>query len=158
VACARRPTESQVLQGDQAGKEPLFHIPKGTHSAFGKAPAGHTASVTGVDWYSVDNGLFVSGSKDGSVRLWDPNSVATVSTFATAAAVGAVAAAPATGLPPLVAGGCADGSVQLFDVTTGAPTQTLAGVRHNLRCCGAACAVRVCVYTSCLQWTVTVPS
>ena len=91
------------------------------------APSAHTAAVTGVDWYSVDNGLFVSGSKDCTVKLWDPNVVKMVTSFNAAAAVAAVAAAPPGAMAAQVAAGCADGCVRLFDVTTGAPTQTLTG-------------------------------
>ena len=117
-----------LMQGEQAERDPLFHIKKGAHAVSGASPVGHTASVTGVDWYSVDNGLFVSGSRDASLKLWDPNTTQCIATCAVAAAVGAVASGPALGLASQVAAACVDGSVRLYDIITGAPTQTLSGV------------------------------
>lgn len=95
--------------------------------ASGAAPMNHTASVTGADWYAIDSGLFVTSSKDGSVRLWDPNTVKTVTRIDMSTPVAAVAAGHAQGLPEKVAVGCEDGTVRLVDMVSGAATQTLAG-------------------------------
>lgn len=38
-------------------------------------PAGHSSSITHVQWYPVDTGAFVSSSSDGCVLLWDTNRV-----------------------------------------------------------------------------------
>lgn len=35
--------------------------------------AGHTAAVTGVDWHPFDRDVVLTGSRDGSARLWNLN-------------------------------------------------------------------------------------
>ena len=39
---------------------------------------GHKGAVTGLQWYPVDSGLFVSSSKDCNVRLFDANELSMV--------------------------------------------------------------------------------
>eukprot|EP00877_Chromochloris_zofingiensis_P002134 jgi/Chrzof1/11921/Cz06g14210.t1 len=36
-------------------------------------PSAHQSLVTSVTWYPVDNGLFVTGSYDKDVKVWDAN-------------------------------------------------------------------------------------
>jgi WD40 repeat protein len=116
------------MQGIQLARPPIFHIKMGKTSVSGRPPAGHIASVTAVDWYSVDNGIFVSASRDSTVKLWDPNTVENVSTFQAATPVAAVAMARAMGVSSkLAAVGCADSCVRLIDIASGVPTHTLEG-------------------------------
>lgn len=42
---------------------------------------GHGHVVTTVQWYPLDTGLFVSGSSDGTVRVWDTNAFVTAGVF-----------------------------------------------------------------------------
>jgi DNA excision repair protein ERCC-8 len=49
-----------------AKHEALFTVDK-------SVPQGHVFSVSSVQWYPVDTGLFVTGSYDKSVNLWDTN-------------------------------------------------------------------------------------
>ena len=42
---------------------------------------GHKHSVTAVQWYPMDTGLFISGSTDGSVRVWDTNTFTSAGIF-----------------------------------------------------------------------------
>jgi len=44
-------------------------------------PSGHSAAVSSVQWYTYDNGMFVSSSLDGSVLLWDTNLFQTAYAF-----------------------------------------------------------------------------
>ncbi|CAI5978749.1 unnamed protein product, partial [Closterium sp. NIES-64] len=44
-------------------------------SAASAAGVAHSLAVTGVAWYPVDPGLFLSGSLDGLVKLWDTNTL-----------------------------------------------------------------------------------
>ena len=45
----------------------------GTQRASASAQPGHRHSVTSVQCYPLDTGLFISGSNDGTVRVWDTN-------------------------------------------------------------------------------------
>ena len=36
-------------------------------------PDCHKFSVSAVEWYPVDNGIFVSGAFDAQVKVWDAN-------------------------------------------------------------------------------------
>ena len=131
--CVRRaPHVNNVatrLQGEGLERPPLFHLSKSRQPASGAAPATHTACVSGVDWYHIDTGLFVSASRDGTAKLWDPNATAAVSSFDVAAPAHAVAAAPAAGMANLIAVASSASCVRLFDISSGSPTQTLAGTR-----------------------------
>lgn len=62
-----------ALQAGDAGSghqrvqlPPLFTI-KRSH------PAAHRYQVTSLVWYPVDTGLFVTGSADQDVKVWDTN-------------------------------------------------------------------------------------
>ena len=48
-------------------------IPGTEHPSSGQATAGHLYSVTSVEWYHIDNGLFISASFDKTVKVWDTN-------------------------------------------------------------------------------------
>lgn len=49
-----------------AKHEALFTVDKSVH-------LGHIFSVSSVQWYPVDTGLFVTGSYDKNINLWDTN-------------------------------------------------------------------------------------
>lgn len=49
-----------------AKHEALFTVDK-------SVPQGHVYSVSSVQWYPVDTGLFVTGSYDKNINLWDTN-------------------------------------------------------------------------------------
>ena len=44
-------------------------------------PHGHTSGVSRVHWYRWDTGMFLSSSVDKSVRVWDTNTLKTVTAF-----------------------------------------------------------------------------
>lgn len=60
-------------------------MPRGPPAA---ALLGHGHVVTTVQWYPLDTGLFVSGSSDGTVRVWDTNAFVTAGVFDLGAKVG----------------------------------------------------------------------
>ena len=35
-------------------------------------PAGHSSSLTHVQWYPVDSGAFLTATMDGTILFWDP--------------------------------------------------------------------------------------
>jgi WD40 repeat protein len=51
---------------DQVQLPPLFIIKRGH-------PAAHKYQVTSICWYPVDTGLFITGSADQDVKVWDTN-------------------------------------------------------------------------------------
>lgn len=48
--------------------EALFTVDK-------SIPQGHRFSVSSVQWYPIDTGLFVTGSFDKNINLWDTNTL-----------------------------------------------------------------------------------
>ncbi|QDZ21715.1 WD40 repeat domain-containing protein [Chloropicon primus] len=69
--------------GPQHEHKHLFRVPPCPPRVAAEAQreprhAGHRGSVTSLQWYPVDTGLFLSAAKDKSVRLTDANELATV--------------------------------------------------------------------------------
>lgn len=60
-------------QGEDAMRL-LTHIHK-------DSPGAHTQFVSSVCWYPIDNGIFVSGSYDSHVKIWDANALEAVLMF-----------------------------------------------------------------------------
>lgn len=48
--------------------EALFTVDK-------SIPQGHRFSVSSVQWYPIDTGLFITGSFDKNINLWDTNTL-----------------------------------------------------------------------------------
>eukprot|EP00887_Chlorella_sp_A99_P000785 scaffold5.g785.t1 len=91
------------------------------------SPGGHRFSVSCVAWYPVDTGLFVTGSYDKEVKVWDSNALAPACAFALPARVHGLAMSPVSTAHCLVAVGCAEPQVVLCDVTSGTAVHTLSG-------------------------------
>ena len=88
------------------------------------------SSVNSVAWYPVDTGMFVSGSQDGGVHVWDTNAFTIEATFTMRdAAVNCVAMSPlaAASTHSLIAVGSTDLNVRLCDVNSGGFAHTLIG-------------------------------
>lgn len=97
-------------------------------AARGSPPAeGHRHSVTSVQWYPLDTGLFVSGSTDGTVRVWDTNVFANAGIFDLGSNVHALAMSPAMRTHALVAVGTDDRRVRLCDLKSGGSSHLLTG-------------------------------
>jgi len=88
---------------------------------------GHRYSVTSVQWYPLDTGLFVSGSTDGTVRVWDTNVFANAGTFDLGSNVHALALSAAMRTHSLVAVGTDDRRVRLCDLKSGGSSHLLTG-------------------------------
>ncbi len=59
--------------GGGAGRGALRLAPVGSVRARSRPESAHRFAATCVAWYPVDSGMFVSGSADKSLRLWDTN-------------------------------------------------------------------------------------
>jgi DNA excision repair protein ERCC-8 len=88
---------------------------------------GHSASVSSCCWYPVDTGLFVTGSYDHTVKLWDTNCMAAACEWAMPSKVYNVAMSPLASSHCLVATGCEDRNIRLCDPNTGSTAHTLIG-------------------------------
>jgi len=110
-------------------------------------PTGHSAAVTAVQWYTFDNGMFVSSSMDGSVLLWDTNSFQTAYIFRPFRSESSTATTNAnhvtcmtlprstSSLHSLIAtGSSSSSSILLCDVNSGAAVHTLQGHGRSVRC------------------------
>jgi len=84
---------------------------------------GHTASISGIQWYAVDNGIFVSSGLDGRILVWDAQAFEVAFAFNQQARIQSISMHPQRAL-------CAAATmntVLLCDIATGASTHTLVG-------------------------------
>ncbi|RHY78106.1 hypothetical protein DYB34_011060, partial [Aphanomyces astaci] len=93
---------------------------------------GHAGGITAVQWYPVDNGMFVTGSQDKTVKLWDANEMEVASAFCLHDVVHAASFSPCG--TSLLAVGTDHADVRLCDVVIGASTHRLLGHRAAVRC------------------------
>ncbi|KAG7667760.1 putative WD repeat-containing protein ATCSA-1 [Nannochloris sp. 'desiccata'] len=92
-------------------------------------PGAHQVAISSVAWYPIDNGIFLSGARDGHVKVWDANTLTVGGTFSIGAPVFAVAMSPAAVSHCLVAVGSAEPDVLLCDVMSGGFSHRLSGHR-----------------------------
>ncbi|CAD7702734.1 unnamed protein product [Ostreobium quekettii] len=97
-----------------------------------RTPGGHQYLVSGVTWYPIDTGLFVSGSFDAQVNLWDTNRMELACQFEMGSRVYGVAMSPVASTHCLVAVGTEGPHVKLCDPGCGACTHTLTGHRDSV--------------------------
>eukprot|EP00741_Cyanophora_paradoxa_P009330 tig00000144_g9038.t1 len=107
--------------------KPLFTLDK-RHAGM------HKYSVTGVQWWPSDTGMFVTGSFDEYVKVWDTNALQVATAFKMPGKVYSVALSGAPGAAhALVAAATEDPRVRLCDIAAGAATIMLAGHRERRR-------------------------
>lgn len=94
-----------------------------------QSPGAHRASVSTVCWYPVDNGIFLSGAKDGLVKIWDSNTLTVASHFDIGSPVHAAAMSPLAGAHALVAVGSSEPDAVLCDMVSGGCVHRLIGHR-----------------------------
>jgi WD40 repeat protein len=112
-----------MVQAQEGPTPPLFCVAP-------RANGGHAASVTAADWFAGDNGAFVSCSKDGTAKLWDPNTATLVATFNTTSAAQNLVIAPKQ---PVAAVACDDKCIRLVDIAAGVTAHTLMGASDAAR-------------------------
>ncbi|KAJ2568595.1 hypothetical protein GGH19_005483 [Coemansia sp. RSA 1807] len=88
------------------------------------AGSGHTNTVTSVEWYSVDNGMFSTASLDHTVKIWDAHAMTEASQFDLECRVFSQKMSP-TGAHALIAAGCESPYIRLCDLRSGAFAQSL---------------------------------
>ncbi|KAI8854594.1 WD40-repeat-containing domain protein [Chytridium lagenaria] len=92
----------------------------------------HKFSVTSVAWYPVDPGIFVSGSMDSTVRVWDTDRLETVCTFALGDKVNSLAFSPPSAAiagngHTLLAAATQGSHVRLCDLRSGTMSVSMMG-------------------------------
>ncbi|XP_042405936.1 WD repeat-containing protein ATCSA-1 isoform X1 [Zingiber officinale] len=93
---------------------------------------GHKFAISTVIWYPVDTGLFVTGSFDHYVKVWDTNMAQVVMDFKMPGKVYGTAMSSVAKAHMLIAAGSADVQVRLCDIASGAFTHTLSGHRGGI--------------------------
>ncbi|GMH38513.1 hypothetical protein BSKO_06397 [Bryopsis sp. KO-2023] len=88
---------------------------------------GHQYLVSAVAWYPVDTGMFVSGSFDAQINIWDTNKMEVAYQFDMGARVYSVAMSAIATSHCLVAVGSEDPLVKLCDPSSGGFSHTLEG-------------------------------
>jgi DNA excision repair protein ERCC-8 len=105
-------------------------------------PAGHSSSITHVQWYPVDTGAFLTSASDGTILFWDTNAMEPVlrvtpfsSSISTTQTGGVVAHLQTGGDHSLVAaGGWNLPTIKLVDLRSGASSHELSGHALGLSC------------------------
>ncbi|KAK3252440.1 hypothetical protein CYMTET_38262 [Cymbomonas tetramitiformis] len=92
----------------------------------------HRFSISSIRWYPVDTGMFVTGSVDQTVKVWDSNMLEEVSVFPCPGHVHAVAMSRMATGHCLIATASSDPQVRLIDLLTGGFTHTLTGHRDSV--------------------------
>ncbi|KAK1276566.1 Guanine nucleotide-binding protein subunit beta [Acorus gramineus] len=93
---------------------------------------GHKYSVSTVVWYPIDTGLFVTGSLDQHIKVWDTNTTQAVMNFKMPGKVYGTAMSSIATSHMLIAAGSEDVQVRLCDIASGAFTHTLSGHRDGV--------------------------
>ncbi|GLC58260.1 hypothetical protein PLESTB_001339000 [Pleodorina starrii] len=107
---------------------PIFSYTRHTNAA------AHKFMISSVAWYPVDTGLFVTGSYDCNVKVWDTNEIEVVGTFQLPKKVTGVAMSLVAAAHTLIAASCEDTHVRLCDPTSGAITHVFSGHRDAVWC------------------------
>ncbi|XP_008220328.1 PREDICTED: DNA excision repair protein ERCC-8 [Prunus mume] len=93
---------------------------------------GHKYAVSSAIWYPVDTGLFVTGSYDHHINVWDTNTTQVVMDFKMPGKVYRTAMSPLATSHMLIAAGTEDVQVRLCDIASGAFAHTLSGHRDGV--------------------------
>lgn len=91
-------------------------------------PSGHAAPITKVEWYPVDSGAFLSSSRDGSLLVWDTESLSPVAlcTPFDSKGIGNFHLSPRR-IHSVVVASWNDPCLKLVDIRSGASSHTLLG-------------------------------
>ncbi|EXB39828.1 DNA excision repair protein ERCC-8 [Morus notabilis] len=120
----QRPTE---YEGNGIiGKHKCLFVVDRTHES------GHQYAVSSAVWYPIDTGLFVTGSYDYHINVWDTNTTQVVTNFKMPGKVYKTAMSSLATSHMLIAAGTEDVQVRLCDIASGALAHTLSGHRDGV--------------------------
>ncbi|CBJ31103.1 WD-repeat protein, putative [Ectocarpus siliculosus] len=131
VAARRR--RPKVLR--EVGRTPRVPLSQSSGGGGGGSYGGHRHSVSVVQWYPVDTGLFVSGAMDGVVKVWDTNTLGVVLEFDFKDKVYSASMSPTTGQHHLIAVGSDSPQARLCDIRSGAFAHALSGHSEAVSAC-----------------------
>ncbi|XP_050212417.1 WD repeat-containing protein ATCSA-1 [Mercurialis annua] len=92
----------------------------------------HKYAVSSATWYPVDTGLFVTGSYDHYIKVWDTNTTQVVVDFKLPGKVYRTAMSALATTHMLIAAASEDVQVRLCDIASGAFSHTLSGHRDGV--------------------------
>lgn len=95
-------------------------------------PQGHKYAISSATWYPIDTGLFITGSYDHHINVWDTNTTQVVMNFKMPGKVHKTAMSPIATSHMLIASGTEDVQVRLCDISSGAFAHTLSGHRDGV--------------------------
>ena len=143
-----------LLAGSADSSICLFDVDAADDSAAGAAPRqvspvlelrrvahartsarGHANSISAVQWYPVDTGIFMTAAMDGFVKIWDTQTGKVADAFefkGKSTCVYAAAMSTAATQHSLVAVGTADTHVSLCDIVSGNQLHQLSGHRDSV--------------------------
>lgn len=120
--------EPQRRRNNEAN-EAVF--PRRIFSLVGQAERNkaHKHSVSTVQWYPVDTGMFVTGSMDHTVKVWDTNAMASVLSWDLESPVHRIAMSPAVSANShsLIAVALGSPQIRLCDLRSTSSAHTLVG-------------------------------
>ncbi|KAK4478310.1 hypothetical protein RD792_017599, partial [Penstemon davidsonii] len=93
---------------------------------------GHKYPVSSAIWYPIDTGLFITGSYDHHINVWDTNTTQVVMNFKMPGKVYRTAMSSLARSHMLIAAGTEDVQVRLCDIASGAFSHTLSGHRDGV--------------------------
>ncbi|XP_068314181.1 WD repeat-containing protein ATCSA-1-like [Pyrus communis] len=142
-------TEGPYLLSDASeASTPVFDVQRGTDYGGGaitrhkclfavdkQHERGHKYAVSSAVWYPVNTGLFVTGSYDHHINVWDTNTTQVVMDFKMSGKVYRTAMSPLATSDMLIAAGTEDVQVRLCDIASGAFAHILSGHREGPKCC-----------------------
>ncbi|KAI6687955.1 hypothetical protein NL676_024783 [Syzygium grande] len=92
----------------------------------------HKYAISSAIWYPIDTGLFVTGSYDHYIKVWDTNSTQVVMNFKMPGKVYSTSMSSLATSHMLIAAGTEDVQVRLCDIASGAFAHTLSGHRDGV--------------------------
>ncbi|KAM2593129.1 hypothetical protein TB1_042327 [Malus domestica] len=135
-----------MLSGASNASAAVFDVQRGTDNVGGRAITrhkcllamdkqhehGHKYVVSSGMWYPVNIGLFVTGSYDHHINVWDTNTTQVVMDFKMSGKMYRTAMSPLATSHMLIAARTENVQVHLCDIASGAFAHTLSGHRDGV--------------------------